>query len=93
LCGGSLPPGGARESNGDRKRAPKAFEMLFKGSLSAAEADAARVAGFFPAWRSLCLMRRSSEGTGLGEHLGPASGGPEVHEICYRTRDLLASPH
>jgi hypothetical protein len=45
---GSLPPGGARESNGDRKRAPKAFQMLFKGSLSAAEADAARVAGFSP---------------------------------------------
>src|SRR5215203_6898576 len=46
--------------------------------------------------RSSTLQRavrgRSSDDNGLGEDLGPASDGASFHELCYRPRDLLASP-
>jgi hypothetical protein len=38
------------------------------------------------------LRRRSSEGTGLGEDLGPTSDWASFHILYYRPGDLLAAP-
>ncbi len=38
------------------------------------------------------LKRRSSEGTGLGEDLGPVSDRTSSHELCYSPGYLFAAP-
>ena len=45
-----------------------------------------------PARRFPLLKRRGSEGTSLGEYLGPVFDGTSFHELCYSPGNLFAAP-